>query len=600
VRVVPDTSVVIDGRIMDFLSEHEDVEVIIPTALLAEVEHQANMGKATGFAALAELQKLREMADRGEITLSFEGAEPDRHQIAMAKEGAIDRLIRHVAGAYDAILLTGDLVQYRMARIEGIEAIYMEPRKEARFRIENYFDPKTMSVHLRAGLPPRRKRGRPGEFALEYEGDVLTEEDVREIARDIVERARRDPKSFIEIDEKGATVVQLREYRIAITMPPFSDAPEITAVRPVVKLSLEDYNLDERLLRRLRERAEGILVSGAPGAGKSTFVQAVAEYYASLNRIVKTMEKPRDLVLSNEITQYTALEGSMARTGDILLLVRPDYTVFDEMRTTDDFRVFADMRLAGVGMIGVVHASRAVDAIQRFVGRVELGMIPQIVDTVIHIEKGRVSTVLTLSYAVKVPSGMHVEDLARPVIEVRDFFTDQLLYELYTFGEQIVVVPVKGEGVSGVLKYAARGIEEEVRRLTGIPALKVEVLSENKVALYVPEDEIPHVIGQGGKRISALEKELGISVDVRPLGEVAVVPGEEFTPEVSMTKNTVKMRLPPHLQRAKVAIYADSEFLFACNVGSGGVIKVRKSTATGKMLMKALKRGARITVRTVD
>jgi ATPase len=46
------------------------------------------------------------------------------------------------------------------------------------------------------------------------------------------------------------------------------------------------------------------------------------------------------------------------------------------------------MRLAGVGMIGVVHATRAIDAIQRLIGRVELGMIPQVVDTVIFIDKG--------------------------------------------------------------------------------------------------------------------------------------------------------------------------------------------------------------------
>ena len=46
------------------------------------------------------------------------------------------------------------------------------------------------------------------------------------------------------------------------------------------------------------------------------------------------MEKPRDLELIREITQYSSLEGSMEKTGDILLLVRADYTVFDEMPST--------------------------------------------------------------------------------------------------------------------------------------------------------------------------------------------------------------------------------------------------------------------------
>ena len=54
----------------------------------------------------------------------------------------------------------------------------------------------------------------------------------------------------------------------------------------------------------------------------------------------------------------------------IYLLVRPDYTVFDEVRRTNDFIVFSDMRLAGVGMVGVVHASSPLDAVQRFIGKI--------------------------------------------------------------------------------------------------------------------------------------------------------------------------------------------------------------------------------------
>ncbi len=154
---------------------------------------------------------------------------------------------------------------------------------------------------------------------------------------------------------------------------------EITAVRPITKLSLEDYNLDAELVNRLKDQASGILIAGAPpGAGKSTFVQALAEFLSDQGKMVKTMERPRDLQVKKQITQYTSLEGSMERTGDILLLVREDYTVFDEMRVTSDFKVFSDLRLAGVGMIGVVHATRPIDALQRFIGRIELGLIPQV------------------------------------------------------------------------------------------------------------------------------------------------------------------------------------------------------------------------------
>ena len=105
----------------------------------------------------------------------------------------------------------------------------------------------------------------------------------------------------------------------------------------------------------------------------STFAQALAEHYAGLNKIVKTIEAPRDLILPDNITQYAISHGDAQEIHDILLLSRPDYTVFDEMRNTADFRLFADLRLSGIGLAGVVHATNPIDAIQRFVGRIELG-----------------------------------------------------------------------------------------------------------------------------------------------------------------------------------------------------------------------------------
>src|SRR5665648_618239 len=107
------------------------------------------------------------------------------------------------------------------------------------------------------------------------------------------------------------------------------------------------------------------------------------------------MESPRDLQVRREITQYAPLDGSMRNTADILLLVRPDYTIYDEVRKSEDFHVFADLRLAGVGMIGVMHASRAIDAVQRLIGRIDIGLISQVIDTVIFIENGEVCLLYT-------------------------------------------------------------------------------------------------------------------------------------------------------------------------------------------------------------
>jgi ATPase len=56
-----------------------------------------------------------------------------------------------------------------------------------------------------------------------------------------------------------------------------------------------------------------------------------------------------------------------------------------------------------------------------------------------------------LELVVKVPEGMFSDDLARPVIQITSFFTKKLQYEIYTFGEQIVVMPI-GEDLESKAK----------------------------------------------------------------------------------------------------------------------------------------------------
>ena len=43
---------------------------------------------------------------------------------------------------------------------------------------------------------------------------------------------------------------------------------------------------------------------------------------------------------------------------------------------------------------------------------------------------------------VKVPSGLRDRDLARPVVEVRDYKTRNLEFEIYSFGQDIVINPI--------------------------------------------------------------------------------------------------------------------------------------------------------------
>jgi ATPase len=581
--IVPDTSVIIDGRITHLVKKkYRGCRILIPEAVVAELENQANKGKESGFKGLDELTKLKKYSQEGVITLEYVGERP---RVIDFKD--IDNIIRNTAKEANGLLVTSDRIQAKVAKAKGIDVRYLTKRKIKReLRIYKYFDEDTMSVHLRDKVVPMAKKGRPGNIKLVKLSDKpCTEKELMAIARDIIEYARVDPESFIEIERKGATVVQLRQLRIAIARPPFSDGFEITAVRPIADVKLEDYRLSDKLLNRLKERAEGIFVAGPPGAGKSTFSQALAEFYKDQGKIVKTMESPRDLLVSDEITQYAPLEGEMEKTADILLLVRPDYTIYDEVRKTNDFKIFADMRLAGVGMVGVTHANKGIDAVQRLIGRVELGMIPQIVDTVIFIKDGEIKKVYKITFTVKVPAGMTEADLARPIIEVRDFETDRVEYEIYTFGEEAVVMPVEGKEQGTVERLASQRVAQEIRKYVPKALIDVEVAG-SKAVVWVDNRFIPKIIGRQGKIIEKIEKELGIRIDVRPFGERRE---KEIEIEATLeeTGKYFHVIAGPHYAGKAVKVFADGEYLFTATIGKKGEIKVAKNSDLGKMLISS-------------
>ncbi|MFA6530326.1 MAG: ATPase, T2SS/T4P/T4SS family, partial [Candidatus Micrarchaeia archaeon] len=428
-KYVCDTSVIVDGRVIQLIQEGKlKGTIYISTATVAELEHQANTGRETGFTGLDILKRLRGIAVEKEIELIIEGARPTPSQIINAKStGEIDAMIRGMARELGAILVTGDKVQHAAADAEGVESIYLRAREEVgELSFKKYFTPETMSVHIKENCEVVAKIGRPGEVQVVGLKEKPTLDEIRKMSEEIIEAVKRNRAYYFEMDKDGVSVIQMADYRIVIAKPPFSDGFEITLVHPIKKMNIKDYEMSEKLWSRIDQHAEGIIICGPPGSGKSTFAAALAEYYYSKNKIVKTMESPRDLRVQDAITQYAPLEGSFENTKEILLLVRPDYTFYDEMRKIVDFQVYADMRMAGIGLVGVVHGRKAIDAVQRFINKVDLGMIPQIVDTVILIDKGQPSQIYELTHLVKVPSGMREADLARPVIEVKNFETEEI------------------------------------------------------------------------------------------------------------------------------------------------------------------------------
>ncbi len=589
-----DTSIIIDGEISKKIDNNEideNYEILIPRAVIDELQSQACKQKEYGTDGLLELKKIREKSIEKKIDVNYVGEKPSLAEIKLAKNGRIDAIINDIAKNENATLFTADYIQHLVADATGILNVHKKTEISEEYDIESYFDERTMSVHLIEGIEPLAKKGTPGNFVLEKISNQKLDKTILGKVINFLFSVKKNKRiSNIEIAFEGCFVIMYKNLRIVITQQPISNKIEITAVRPIRKLSLSEYDISDDLINRLSNEAEGILIAGPPGSGKSTFASSIAEHYVLKNKLVKTLESPRDLQVPDSVVQYGSFKNGYERVSDLLLLVRPDFTIFDEVRKIKDFELFADLRLTGIGMIGVIHASKALDAIQRFIGKIELGMIPHIIDTVIFILEGKIKKIYELDLTVKVPSGMTEQDLARPIVEIKDFFSKETEYEIYSYGEENVIIPLEnidkktGSTNNKINKLAEAKIKEIINRFDS--QAEIRIVSNDRVKISVNKEVIPKIIGKGGSTISEIEKKLGISIDVEAKNPAI---GDEMQFSVTESGAHIYFIVDDNLIGKKVNLVLDDELLLSNLIGKKARLKVdKKSEAGGKILSAIL------------
>jgi ATPase len=227
------------------------------------------------------------------------------------------------------------------------------------------------------------------------------------------------------------------------------------------------------------------------------------------------------------------------------------------------------------------------DAIQRFIGKIELGIIPNVLDTVVFVHNGDIEKVYDLELKVKVPTGMTESDLARPVIEIRNFEDNVLEHEIYTFGEENVIVPVAKRGKKvGIEKLAEDKIKDYFQKYDS--NAQVDILSENRVKVSVHEDCIASIIGRGGTNINEIEKFLNVHIDiVAKDSELLSLSDNDLAFSFSESKTALLLTVNREYTSMHADIYTNDKFFASVRIGKKGQIKIPKRSDIGKNLLNS-------------
>jgi ATPase len=133
---------------------------------------------------------------------------------------------------------------------------------------------------------------------------------------------------------------------------------------------------------------------------------------------------------------------------------------------------------------------------------------------------------------------------------------------------------------------AKKAVEDVIRKYAG--DADVRIINDRKVVVYVEQSKIPRLIGKDGRRIDSVEKELGVSIDVRNIDERDIETKADVQFRMKENSNNIVFSFDKKLIGNAIDFYLDERYIFSATVGKRGEIRLNKDSESATLLIDGL------------
>jgi ATPase len=157
----------------------------------------------------------------------------------------------------------------------------------------------------------------------------------------------------------------------------------------------------------------------------------------------------------------------------------------------------------------------------------------------------------------------------------------QVEYEIYTFGEQIVVMPmseIKNKEWAkwwwAMWEYAKNAVYQKLAQLLPCDFL-LSIKSASKISVYIPESYRARVIWKAGSKIQEIEKWLRLKIDLHSFSDLKLL---DIQVKTQLEKNkSMQIRFPETMRNKTVCLLIWDELLYL-NTNTQAHVNVTKKS----------------------